>query len=319
MTDYSIGDVGTAGFRLIGRKPLTVAAWGLFIFIFLALPVAMVLATVGPNFADMMHEIKAAAAAGEEPDFHDMARMQSGWFMINPLINLLSIVGRAVLTAAVFRAVLEPKRSAFAYLRLGAQELWIGLVLIVEAILLVTAICVAIIPVAVVAGILGASHEVGAAVAVGFAGGLAILVGMIWLVLRFSMALPLSFVERRFALFESWNFTKGATGNLLLTALLVMVLIILMETALMAIGGAVLFSTGAAVDFDPEVLRRFFDQPVDVWLRTLAPIVLGIALLGSLVASIFNTVAVAPWAAAYQALAKRFTPEPGVAGLSLGA
>lgn len=317
MTDFSIGEVGTSGLRLIGRKPLAIIVWGLFIFVALVLPTGLMFAMIGPDFADLFRQMGSGVPIDKDAVRDLVFEMQGRMALLNPLMTVLSLAGRAVLICAVFRAVLEPQKSAFAYLRLGAQELWVGLVLIVESILLALSIICAIIPVAIVVTILGVSHQAGAAVAAGFIGA-AIIAGVaIWLVVRFSMALPLSFVERRFALFESWNFTKGHAGNLFLTALLVIVLVILMEMIVGAVVGAALLATGMSFNFDETAIRSFFEQPPQVWLRTLAPFVLGIGLMGAVVASAFNTVAVAPWAAAYKALSKGFAREPGVAGLAL--
>ena len=317
MTDFSVGDAGVEGLKLIGRKPLTVIAWGLFIFVAMILPVGLLMAWLWPMLQEVMESARNHAGDNDVSDFPRMMRMQARMMMFNPLFMLVSIFGRAVLVAAVFRAVLEPKNSAFAYLRLGSQELWIGLVLLVESYMLALGVICAAIPIAVVAIVLGVNHMVAGAVAVGCLGVLALIIGVIWVALRLSMAAPLSFVERRFALFESWNFTKGHAGRLFTLALLVIILVILMEVVVGAIFGAVVFAGGLSMSSHTDEIRSFFEHPMQSWLPVVAPIALGVGLVYSLVIGVFVTVAMAPWAAAYKGLAKSFTATPGVAGLTL--
>ena len=321
MTDFSVGDAGVAGFRLIGRKPLTMLAWGLFIAVALLLPAALIIGLVAPSFTDLID----AARSGDidEDQIRSIMPMQAGFAVFLPLIGLLSIVGRAMMIGAVFRAVLEPKRSAFAYLRLGGQELWIALVLMVEGVFFGFVICLAAVAVGIPAALLFSHHEIVAGVCVAVFGVLASLGLIIWLALRFSMALPLSFVERRFAFFESWNFTRGHAGSLLLLCLLVFALLILANLVVRVIAGIAFLSFGATAMMHHgalhETLHNFFHQPTGVWMQQLAPVAIGIGLLVALMTSVMMVIGVAPWAAAYKAIAKDVTPEPGVAGLTLGA
>src|SRR5439155_1282550 len=68
------------------------------------------------------------------------------------LIVCMAIVG-TMIRAAAFRAELEPEKGAFAYLRLGAQELWVFASLFVLAVLLIVAQLVIAIPVMIVFGV----------------------------------------------------------------------------------------------------------------------------------------------------------------------
>jgi hypothetical protein len=317
MSDFSVSDAGIAGLRLVGRKPLTVVAWGLFIFVFMVLPILGLMSVVGTHVWGVIDAVKTYGEDSREV-VRMVFRALAGVFLLIPVLILGSLLGRAMLIGAVFRAVIEPKNSGFAYLRLGSQELWVLLVLIVGGLLFGLVMGLSSIPVGIAVAVLDNSDQQGLALVVGGLGHFALLVLCIWLALRFSMGVPLSFVERRFALFESWDFTRGNAWRLFFTALLVVGVIILMEIVVGCIIAGVLVGTGMVAYLNEDSLRDFFSQPPQNWMGAVGLAAAGVGLIMALVASIFSTVAIAPWAAAYKGLAEKFTPEPGVAGLSLG-
>lgn len=318
MTDFSVSDAGIAGLRLLKQKPLTVMAWGLFIFVAMVLPIVTLISLVGSHIWGV---VESARVHGEDSEIvvREAFRAMAGVFLLIPVIIIASLIGRAMLISAVFRAVIEPKNSSFAYLRLGSQELWVLLVVLVSGLLLGVIMGVASVPVGLATAMLENGSGGGAALLVAWVGHIALFVLCIWLALRFSMAAPLSFVERRFALFESWDFTRGQAGRLFVMALLVVAVIILMEMIVGAVVVGGLVAAGLSIDIDEDSLRDFFSQPPQAWMGTVGLIAGGFGLLMALIAGVFSAVALAPWAAAYKALAEDFKPEPGVAGLTLNA
>lgn len=314
LAQISVGGSATAGLRLLVQRPLTVLTWGAFLFLFAIVPVGLLFATIAPAYVDFIHQ---AAASGGRPPMEALESLQQKIVLLNPLIFLLSITLRAVLISAIFRAVLEPEKSRFAYLRLGAQELWVGLAALVGSIILGLGAVCAMIPVILVCVVLAVAHAPGGATVVGFIGFLGVFCAMVWLMVRFSMALPLCFVERRFALFESWDFTKGQTKPLLLIALVLFAMIIAAEIVLVMVVGAIVMSFGAPLFHDPSPMQAFFQQPFQVWGPIVAPWVVAYGVVISLLSAALSAVLIAPWADAYKVLAARHTPDPGVAGLSL--
>lgn len=97
--------IGTAfeGFRVVSRRPVAVLVWGVaFLAIFAAF--------LGPLILLMRSHDTIVAKLGANP-----------WVMtliVLPFALLLA----TVLGAAIYRAVLRPEQSRFAYLRLGADE-----------------------------------------------------------------------------------------------------------------------------------------------------------------------------------------------------
>src|SRR5579864_4986986 len=110
----AIADAVIAGFGLIRKRPGSVLVWGaartLYSFCAFAL--------VAPLFLVRIGEILTRVREGIPPDPATMTGLHGANFF-------LSIVGAfvgAVLSCAVFRAVLKPDEGRFAYLRVGSAE-----------------------------------------------------------------------------------------------------------------------------------------------------------------------------------------------------
>ena len=308
MTNFSVSDAVGAGFTLIGKRPVSVFAWGLFMIVFGVLPaLAMIGPMMGP-FMDMARE--AQLHPGAPPSLDMFTRSYMHMMFMNPLVRLLSLVVKTMVVAAVFRAVLEPKRSSFAYLRLGMQEVWIVLVQIVEGILIFVGVLAAVLVVGLVAVTLAHFASKPAAAIVAVIGAVAGVVGLFWVLLRWSMAPVMSFEERGFRLFESWRVTKGHAFSLLLLALLLVVVLMRLELAAFAVIGVpiMIFVKPHMADHmaNQAAFLDFVKQPPAVLLQTVGPVLIIGALIGSFVIGAVSAIFYAPWAAAYRML----KPEP---------
>ncbi|WP_454714692.1 hypothetical protein [Caulobacter segnis] len=307
MARFSVADAATAGFGVIGRKPLAVLGWGLAMLVATAAPLYLLLLFMRPDFAVLM---QIAAQQGGESDPETLGRfmrLQSGMMLFQLVSWIWSTAVNAVICCAVFRAVLEPKDSRFGYLRLGAREGWTTLLFLVEYVLAYIAIFVVALLAMVVVAIVGVGaggNSAGAMVGTGLVVGLLVLVLFFWLALKLSMAAPMTFVDRQFRLFESWSFTKGHVGKLLGVSLLLLVFLIGIEVlfcglvigGVFALGGQMnwLFETGAV-----EALLR--EQPMEI-VRRLGPVIAAGGALWVVFSSVVMAVFCAPWAASYRAL-----------------
>ncbi|MGA0600879.1 hypothetical protein ACO2Q3_09265 [Caulobacter sp. KR2-114] len=236
MAEIQVGESATAGLRLIARRPFSVLTWGVLASAY----VTVILVLFGGGVAvAVMSMVKAGADPRPEQVF---GLIGSALGAIGLLIIGLIFIG-AMIQGAVFRTELEPERSAFAFLRLGRQELWLIAVNFVLSFLLWVVQAVLSIPLVIVtvgmgmaggAGLSAAQHDPGAfagamagALGLRLIGQLIITVVTIWLWLRFSMGAVMSFREREFRLFESWNLTKGHAGQIFMTMLLVWLMMML--------------------------------------------------------------------------------------------
>ena len=213
MADFSIGEAAGAGFKIIARKPMAVLLWSGLIFGAIFVPLGLLFGTMVPVILAMVKE--AAANPDAEPPVDQIMAVYLRMMMLQPLIVLGSLVLRAVLGAAVFRAVLTPEDDAWGYLRLGMRELWVGATSIVMGIIIGFGMVALMIPGAIIIAITAISQNVWLIVGVAVVIGIIFILTAIWLSLRFSMAVLLSYDANEFRLFESWEFTRGQTGRLL--------------------------------------------------------------------------------------------------------
>jgi len=296
---------------LIGQRPVSVFVWGLFTIVFGVLPaIGMMGSMMGPMM-DMAQQAKLHPDSPPSPDMFRHTYMHM--MFMNPLVRLLSMAVKTMVIAAVFRAVLEPRRRAFAYLRISMQEVWILLVQIVEAILIVVGIVAAAVVCGLVIAAVGhfASH-----MAAGIVGVVAVIVGVIglfWVLLRLSMATPMSFDESSFRLFESWRLTRGHAFSLLLMAVLLFIILILLEGVAFAVIGVPMMMfvhphmTGDHMAMH-EAILTFLKQPPMVMAQTVGPVAAIAALIGSFVIGAVSAIFYAPWAAAYRMLKPEASP-----------
>ena len=300
MASLSVSAAAGAGFKLIGKRPLSVLAWGLFYVLVGVAPALAMFSAAAPNFMDVIRY--ASAHHGGRPLTEMISALQGQMLFAHPIVHLLSTVVKTMGCAAVFRAVLEPRKSSFAYLRLGMQEVWIFLVTLVEAILVGIGILVAILVSAlIVGGLASAVSETAGAIAAAVLG-VVVLVAACWVLLRLSMAQLISFDEREFRLFESWKLTRGHAWSLFLLALLLIVIAIAAELLFSAVLAVAAMASGVENMFTHDAIEAFMRQPPATLLRTVAPYLAVFGLVLAFLLGVTQAVFLAPWAAAYQML-----------------
>jgi len=237
MAEILVGESATTGLRLIARRPFSVLAWGVLASAY----VTAILVLFGGGIAVA---IMGMVRAGGEPAPAQVLGLVGGALgAIGLLVIGLVIIG-AMIQGAAFRSELEPERSAFFFLRLGRQELWLIAVNFVLGFILWIVQAALSIPLSIVTVGMGVSRGItmnsGHYDPSSFAGGIGgvqlivdlVIVGVtVWLWLRFSMGAVMSFREQEFRLFESWNLTKGHAWRIFLTMLLVWLIMLVVYLA----------------------------------------------------------------------------------------
>ena len=314
MPKFFVGEAATAGFGVVVRHPLAVVGWALAMVVALIAPAGLAFAAMGPEIARLMQLATSPHGGGPDPAMLDqMLRAQSGMTALNLLYWLWSSFVRAVLCAAVFRAVLTPDQSAWAFLRIGSRELWLTLLFLVEQVLLMIVVFIVALLIVVLTAVVavgGGEHGRTAAIVTACAS-TAVVGGLfVWVALRLSMAAPMTFVDAQFRLFESWTLTRGQGWRLLGLAVLLVIFVLLMEVLVgAAVVGAVVAAGGSLAAIQgPGALEAFLARPPMVLLHDLWPWLLGLGVLGAVFSAVIQAVIFAPWAVAQRSLTSSTSP-----------
>jgi hypothetical protein len=285
---FSAADCAFEGFRVARRTPVTILIWALAYILFTALMFAL----AGGSFVALM-----AAATDLQgvtnptpADLEPLWAAYAGMAWILPL----SLVFGAVMYAAALRVVLRPEEKAFGYLRLGMDEVRVFVVTLVLTILAGIAAAV----VFGLAGVLGAL----AAAAAGDAGGLiafvvvlAAVAFFIWLAVRFSLALPITVAEKKFAIFDSWNVTKGRVWGLIGMTLIVIVMAVVVSILASIIILPLMFFTGNISE-----LATMEGADIGQIMSAMGPAIIIYVISNSIISALSLAIFYAPYAAAYR-------------------
>jgi hypothetical protein len=257
MTPFSASDAALEGFNLIRRRWRVVLGWAAFNL--LALVMLVVLTVV-------LSLVASAASGGAKETVAVVAGLVAG---------LGTVAVEAIIATAVFRVELQPDAPAFLHLRLGPDELRLVAVWLITLTggwvvwWLVTA----------------AGHAL--RVGVGWSSLLALALA-VYFGLRFLLAAPITFVERRIDFPRSWRLTRRRVGALLgMTALsfclivLFMAVVLLGEAVIAAAAGgleglASLFGGADAMKSHPGIYAMAFAVEVILtpvlWVLWMAPL-----------------------------------------------
>ena len=296
MAGVSLRRAFASGFLLIGRRPLTVFAWGAVLLLFVQAPMLFLLSRYAPDFLSILSRFGSTTPQAMNEFNLDLQQR-----MI-PLqaMTLPTYIVHVVIVAAVYRAVLEPSRDAFASLRIGRQEGW--LLLLTFAFMALVYLALIPLYLVIIGGVLGAVFLVSPFNLIGPVVIAVALLAAIWAVARLGMAAPMTFSDRRFRLFESWSATRGQGLRLVGLGLLIFLFSLVVELVLV---GLVLAAVLAIVGHWPTsahqvgvwlvALRDLDLRQAAVWLVPLA--VAAAAIYGST-----SAIVIAPWASFYQQL-----------------
>ena len=221
-----------------------------------------------------------------------MGRIGPAFAIILPL----SLAYYAVLYSAIYRGLLRPEEGGPGFLRLGGDELRLLGALVLVALLYFGVILAGSILLGVISAAAGlAGGPLAGLVAV--IGVLALLVGIVIFAVRFSLALPATFAERRIRVFESWRLTKGRfwplLGAYVLAIVLSIVIGILATMIYLALAALLTGGIGSATSvFAPDYgsLGGFFTPAMGLYL-----------LVNAAISAVTTAILLGPSAAAYRA------------------
>jgi hypothetical protein len=285
---FSASDCAFEGFRLARRTPMTILIWALAYIVFSALCFAL----VGGSFVALMSAATDLQGA-VDPSMEQLQPLMAAYAGMVWILPLAIVFG-AVIYTAVMRAVLRPEQKSFGYMRLGMDEVRVFVVYLVLSIL-------AFIAAVVIYGVAGVISGV-AGVAAGDAGGiiaflliLAATVLFVWLMVRFSLALPITVDQQKFAIFDSWNVTKGSGLKLFGMTVLVIVMALVVSILTSIVILPLTFLAGGMSN-----LAALEGADIGEIINAMGPAIVIYLIYNGVVSALMLAIFYAPYAAAYR-------------------
>ncbi|WP_395652406.1 hypothetical protein [Brevundimonas sp.] len=285
---FSASDAAFEGFRIVRRRPLAVLAWALAYIVFFAVGFAV----VGQPALAIIRQAEALQG-GAEPTAAELVALSQGYGLVIGVIWPLMMLLGVMLSAAVARAVLQPKASAFGYLRLGMDELRLLGAMIILFLLLLLYYVVAI-GICVGLGVYAHTSGQGWVWLLCVLAGIGAFLGLVWLAVRLSLMAPIIVAENRFALFSSFALTKGRFWPLLGMTLLSFVMTIVVSLLGTIINLPIRFSLAGPLSQ--------IAQPADLLpvLQQHIGLVVAWGVVNAIISALQMVVLYAPFAAAYR-------------------
>lgn len=286
---FSATDAAFEGFRVVRRQPLTIVWWTLA---YLVCTLAF-FAIGAPAVANLM-SVTESMQGGREPSMAQLQQMGMIYVGLLGLILPLILICGAIINAAVARSVLRPQDSAFGYLRLGMDEVRVFVVTLVLLILSIIVFGILWGLVGVLAGIAGATEQ-GMLWLVVVLAGLGVVALLIWLAVRFSLAIPITVAERRIAIFDSFGVTKGRFWSILGMAVIVFVMTMIVGLLGMVVGMPVTLATGGL-----SALTELQEASIAEIFRVAGVAIIAWTVVNAILSALQIAVMYAPFSAAYR-------------------
>jgi hypothetical protein len=300
----SIGSAVGAGFNLIGRRPLSVIAWGFFLYFTIVLLFALSVVVIGFSVFGKLQQLNGMTDPTQVSQ--TLLQVLLAMWPALVIVSIGALLIGAVVQGAVYRAILMPEDKGLFSLRLGGREMALVLLslLVFVVVIVVYALSIVLIGVlAYVAARIGSS--VGPLLLVLFC--IFYALAMMWLALRFAMAGPMTFAEGRVRFFGSWALTRGNGWSLFGLAWVMLLVLIGITIASAIIGGIVNIVFGGGVSAllmgssgassSPDAAAQFAAHWPMLLLAAVPSLVLN-AVMQGLTQAIFQ----GPWVDVYRQL-----------------
>ncbi|AYG95965.1 hypothetical protein D8I30_12860 [Brevundimonas naejangsanensis] len=276
------------GFRLARRAPWAILAWAAAYVVFFAVFFAVAGSSL-IHIVTLAEQIEQSA----EPSMSDLATLGQAYGALMVFVLPVSLLFGAVLTTAVARAVIRPEARRFGYMRLGKDELRVLAVTLVVGLIMLGVLIIGMALVSAFGG-MAAGMSAPFLILPAVLAGLATAAVTIWLAVRFSLAVPITFAEQKIAIKQSWAMTKGRFWPLLGMAVLAGVM-----SMLVALLGSIVAAPLNLMFGGLDRLAGAETANVAVLLARFWPGLLIWAVVNAILSSAQAAIVYAPFSAAY--------------------
>lgn len=222
---FSATDAALIGFKITLERWRAVLVWAAVFAVVSLAGSALTIALAGPALQNFI-----ALSEQTNPDPQQMIATMAALAPLAIVMLPLTLVYYGVLYAALNRIVLRPSESRTAYLAVGADEVrQIGLMVLLW--LLLFGVYVAGLIGVVLLAVIGALINEAFGVALAVLSAVSLFLGLIYLMVRLSLASAQTFDTGRVNLFGSWALTKGHFWPLVGAYVLAVILYIIVNLA----------------------------------------------------------------------------------------
>jgi hypothetical protein len=267
LATISSTDIAFEGFKLAREQPRAILAWALLNLVFGAVGAIILVSMAGTAIGDV-----TALSADPEADPAEVLAAFSQLAGVYVVLLPLMLLFYGVLYSAVNRAVLRPQEGGFGFLRVGAAELRMAVVLLLYALIIAAIGFAGALVIGLITGFAAAANPALGGL-LGFLGFVALLGACAWVGVRLSLCTPMTFFEDRIRLTQSWALTRGRFWPLfggyvlaVIVAVVVMLLGLIIYAALAALLGGGLAAAGQAFSPDYTSVAAYFSAPMLVYL-----------------------------------------------------
>lgn len=293
---FSATDSILEGFRLVRRNPMVLVAWTLVYFVYAMVSLLASTASIEPLIA-AMEQLEAVERSGTQ-NFQAYVGPLNALFAASSYslwVLPLMLIATSVIITAVARGVLRPEDGGFGYLRFGMDEVRVLVVQVVVGLMIGLATLTLTFIAAMIGGLAAAAIG-GWGVLVMFLAFLAAIAVVVWLAVRWSLAVPVVVDQRRLLVFESFALTKDRFWPLLGMSVIVVLIYVGVSLLLTMVAAPLTLASGLSMftvtpENQAEVMRRM----------TLAnPWMIAIAAFNAFSYALTVGVLNAPFSAAYR-------------------
>jgi len=279
-------DCAFEGFRLTRRAPKALLAWALAYGVFFTLFFLL----AAPHLVTVM-SLVTALEGNSNPSIEEIQPLMQAYGAMFAWGMPLAILFGAVLNTAIARSVIRPDDKQFGYLRVGKAELRVLAVNLIVAVITGLAAMVVFAVVSVIAAIAITVPALWLVVVLLSLAGLALI---IWLTVRLSLAVPITFAERRIAVKESFAMTRGVFWPMLGMAIIAWIMALLVALLGSAVAAPLSLLVGGM-----DRLAGLENAGVTQMLRVAGPALAVSLVVNAVLSAAQIAIMYAPFSAAY--------------------